>query len=94
MKRQTKGAATECSRRSVLRNVAFVAASAGVLSATLSKTAEAKAAQNLVGYQDQPHGSQQCDNCAQFEPPSACKVVDGTISPTGWCKVYVKKPAG
>jgi hypothetical protein len=36
---------------------------------------------------------QECDNCSQFEPPSSCKVVDGTISPTGWCKVYVRKPS-
>jgi hypothetical protein len=37
--------------------------------------------------------AQECDNCSQFEPPSSCKVVDGAVNPTGWCKVYVKKPA-
>lgn len=63
------------------------------LGSIASRPAQAKAAQKLVGYQDTPHGAQQCNNCAQFEAPSSCKVVDGTISPTGWCKVYVKKPA-
>ncbi|HWI29742.1 MAG TPA: hypothetical protein VN668_22390 [Stellaceae bacterium] len=80
-----------CSRRLLLRNAAVAAAGLVAFSASANR-AEAKAAQNLVGYQDQPHGAQQCDNCLQFQAPSACKVVDGTISPTGWCKVYVKKP--
>jgi hypothetical protein len=26
-----------------------------------------------------------------FEPPSTCKTVEGTVSPDGWCKIYVKK---
>jgi hypothetical protein len=55
--------------------------------------AQTKAAKTVVGYQDTPHDSQRCDNCLQFVPPSSCKVVDGNISPSGWCKVYVKKPA-
>jgi hypothetical protein len=53
----------------------------------------AKAPQKAVKYQDTPKGEQRCENCAQFEPPSACKTVDGTISPQGWCMVYAKKPA-
>jgi high potential iron-sulfur protein len=81
------------SRRGLLRNVA-VAGGAAVLGTAISHRAEAaQVSQKIVAYQDTPHGAQQCDNCAQFQPPSACKVVEGTISPTGWCKVYVKKPA-
>ena len=59
-----------------------------------NRTAEAqtKAAKSVVGYQDTPHDGQRCDNCLQFQPPDACKVVEGTIAPAGWCKVYVKKP--
>jgi hypothetical protein len=26
-----------------------------------------------------------------FEPPNACKVVEGEISPSGWCQLFVKK---
>jgi High potential iron-sulfur protein len=94
MGQQFKNPAADCSRRALLRNVAVAAAGVAAFSAAMSDRAEAKVAQNLVGYQDQPHGAQQCSNCLQFEPPSACKVVDGTVSPTGWCKVYVKKPGG
>jgi len=26
-----------------------------------------------------------------FEPPNACKVVEGEISPSAWCHLFVKK---
>src|SRR6202163_2859602 len=90
-------AAAELSRRSILRNIAVAAGGAAVLAATASGTrlaeAQTKATQKAVGYQDTPKGAQRCDNCRQFEPPDSCKTVEGTISPAGWCKVYVKKPA-
>ncbi len=48
-------------------------------------------AQTAVTYQATPKGDQQCSNCSLFQPPSACTLVDGTISPSGWCKFWVKK---
>jgi hypothetical protein len=88
----------ELSRRSILRNLAFTASGAAMLGTTASgnrlAAAQTKATQKAVGYQDTPKGAQRCDNCAQFEPPSSCKTVEGQIAPAGWCKVYVKKPAG
>ena len=51
----------------------------------------AKMAKTAVAYQDTPHGDQNCANCKFFEPPSSCKVVDGVISPNGWCKLWAKK---
>lgn len=92
MNDKPRSSGVELSRRSLLRNAA-VAGSAAVLGTTLITT-RADAAQipkKLVGYQDKPHFKQRCDNCAQFLPPSSCKVVEGKISPTGWCKVYVRK---
>ena len=32
-----------------------------------------------------------CSGCNLFVPPNACKTVDGTISPSGWCALWVKK---
>jgi hypothetical protein len=93
MEREARSAQTLCSRRSVLWKAVVTTAGAAVLGTVVSRPAAAKAPQKLVGYQDTPHGAQQCDNCSQFEPPSSCKVVEGTISASGWCKVYVKKPA-
>jgi hypothetical protein len=89
--------AAELSRRSILQNLAFTAGGATILGTTAGgirpAAAQTKVAQTLVGYQDTPKGDQRCDNCAQFEAPSSCKVVDGAIAAGGWCKVYVKKPA-
>ncbi|HEX3938095.1 MAG TPA: high-potential iron-sulfur protein [Xanthobacteraceae bacterium] len=48
-------------------------------------------AQASVAYQTTPKGDQQCGNCSLFQPPSACTLVDGTITPSGWCKFWVKK---
>lgn len=39
-------------------------------------------------YQDSPKGIQMCATCSLFEEPRACKVVDGDISPNGWCRSY------
>jgi High potential iron-sulfur protein len=39
-------------------------------------------------YQDSPKGIQMCATCSLFDEPHACKVVDGDISPNGWCKAY------
>lgn len=54
--------------------------------------AQQKIAQNLVQYQDKPKNGQQCDGCLQFEAPASCKVVEGKISPTGWCAAFSPKP--
>ncbi len=93
METQSKDQEARVSRRSLLRTAAVAAGGAAILGTAASRRAEAKAQQKLVGYQDTPHGAQQCDNCSQFVAPDSCKVVDGKISPTGWCKVYAKKPA-
>jgi hypothetical protein len=85
------------SRRSILRNLAFTAGGAAVLGSTVSggrrARAESKMTQTAVGYQATPKDAQRCDNCTQFEPSASCKVVEGNIAPSGWCKIYVKKPA-
>ncbi len=58
-----------------------------------SASAQTKAAQKSVGYQDKPKGTQQCDGCMLFVAPASCKVVEGDIAPAGWCRMYTKKPA-
>ena len=60
---------------------------------TQANAQQKKVSQAQAQYQDKPKNDQQCDNCMQFEAPSSCKLVEGTISPKGWCLFYVKKPA-
>lgn len=79
------------SRRRVLTVGVGVAGTAVI--GTLTAAQAAKVPQKAVKYQDTPKGEQRCENCALFEAPSACKTVDGTVSPQGWCIVYAKKPA-
>lgn len=45
-----------------------------------------------VQYQAQPKGDQKCSGCAHFiVESSTCKLVDGQISPEGWCSLWLKK---
>jgi hypothetical protein len=39
-------------------------------------------------YQDSPKGIAMCATCTLFLAPHACKLVEGDISPSGWCKAY------
>ena len=51
-----------------------------------------KSSQASVQYQYQPKGDQKCDGCLHFIAESnTCKVVEGQISPNGWCILWVQK---
>jgi hypothetical protein len=51
-----------------------------------------KATQASVQYQSNPKGEQQCSGCMNFIADSnSCKLVDGQISPDGWCILWAKK---
>ena len=80
------------SRRTILRAIigtaGFVAPFAQLRNARAAKFPQASPA---VAYQATPKDGHQCDGCTLFQAPDACQVVDGTISPTGWCKLWAKK---
>jgi hypothetical protein len=78
------------SRRAVVvRSLACAAGAAASLAPV--EEASAKMAQKIAEYQETPKGDQQCSNCNLFQEPNACTLVDGEISPTGWCKLWIKK---
>jgi len=82
---------TRLSRRSLLCGAA---GAAGVLAAILKPAlAQPKISKVAVNYQDHPDGDKRCDKCVQFQPPDACKVVDGSISPQGSCRIFVLRRA-
>jgi hypothetical protein len=87
MSDQTKSGVV--SRRTVL----IAAAGAAPLLTLMGGKVEAKMAQTAVRYQDSPKDGKQCDGCNLFVAPGSCKSVDGAISPTGWCALWVKKAA-
>ncbi len=78
------------SRRVILLRSAGCAAGAAA-SLLPMRQAKAKMKQSSVEYQDTPKGDQQCSNCSLFQEPDACTIVEGSISPAGWCKFWVKK---
>ena len=78
------------SRRSFLKAAAVGGAAVGTAFAA-SPASAAKVPQKAVSYQTTPKGNQRCDNCALWQAPSSCKLVDGTIDPAGWCTLYKKK---
>ena len=75
------------SRRSLLRSAV---GATGALAATLNPAlAQPKISKVAVNYQDHPDGDKRCDKCVQFQPPNACKIVQGTVSPQGSCRFFV-----
>jgi hypothetical protein len=73
------------------RTVLIAAACAAPALALTTRAAQAKMAQAAVRYQATPKDGHQCDGCAFFIAPNACKMVDGTIAPTGWCALWAAK---
>lgn len=52
----------------------------------------AKVSQASVQYQSQPKGDQKCSECLHFIAESnTCKLVEGQISPDGWCALWAQK---
>ena len=51
-----------------------------------------KFTQQQAHYQPVPKSGQRCQNCALWQSPNACQVVEGQVSPAGWCILYQAKP--
>jgi hypothetical protein len=83
------------SRRRLLRGAAVLGggvalAAVGVM-AGASAAAPTKLSQKVAGYQDKPMGAARCENCTLWQPAQDCKLVQGPISPKGWCNLYSAK---
>ena len=74
--------------RGVIGTAGFVASFGHLRNAQAAKLPQSSPA---VAYQPSPKDGHQCDGCTLFKAPDSCQVVDGTISPTGWCKLWAKK---
>ena len=72
------------SRRRMLSGAAMAAIGAMALPAA----AAAKSSQRSVEYQGHPKAGHSCNTCKNFQPPQSCKVVEGTVEPSGWCDKY------
>ena len=78
----------DVARRALLKMM--VAGTAAGLSLCVVSAARAleKMSKQEAQYQDEPKDIRMCATCTLFEAPKSCKVVEGDVSPTGWCKAY------
>ena len=78
--------------RRVMLTGTTLALGIGAASASVRRAAaQTKISQAAAKYQDTPKGQQNCAVCVNFQAPNACKFVDGTISPNGWCQLFAAK---
>ncbi|HUI99443.1 MAG TPA: high-potential iron-sulfur protein [Usitatibacter sp.] len=84
---------SKLSRRSFFRGAATVAGAAVAASVIPVRLvhAQTKSSKESMKYQDHPNNGSECSMCAYFQPPHSCAVVDGDISPNGWCVAFAKK---
>jgi hypothetical protein len=50
-----------------------------------------KFTQQQAKYQPIPKAGQRCQTCALWQSPTSCQVVEGQVSPAGWCMLYQAK---
>jgi hypothetical protein len=78
-------------RRVLLTGTTLALGTAAAATAVSQAMAQVKISQATAKYQNTPKGDQRCDRCVNFEPPNACKFVQGDISPSGWCQLFAPK---
>ena len=76
------------SRRMILKSTVFGVTGARALLLALPSHAQPSIPKNAAGYQDAPKGPQRCSLCKKFQPPGACSLVTGSVSPEGWCHFF------
>lgn len=89
MPKEIVGRGKAFSRRLLLQSTIGTLSAAAAIAAVLEPApAVIKISKAAVAYQDHPQGDKRCGKCLQFVPPDSCKMVDGTISPQGYCRLF------
>ncbi|HXO16985.1 MAG TPA: high-potential iron-sulfur protein [Candidatus Dormibacteraeota bacterium] len=83
-------------RRAFVAGTIVLPALAGLMLAETT-TARAKGSQAQFKYQKTPSNGHKCSQCTFYIPGKSstangtCKIVDGSISPNGWCTAFSAK---
>jgi hypothetical protein len=91
-----KESPNEMTRGKFVAGALILPALAGLVLAE-TNTAQAKGSKAQFKYQNSPKNGQKCSQCRFFTPGKTasangtCSIVDGSISPNGWCTAYAKK---
>jgi hypothetical protein len=75
-------------RRTLVRGFIAGVAAGLTRAAVHPVNARDKLSKQEAEYQDSPKDIRMCATCTLFEPPKSCKVVEGDVSPDGWCKAF------
>ncbi|MEW5251309.1 high-potential iron-sulfur protein [Microbulbifer sp. 2201CG32-9] len=62
-----------------------------IIASSRDTLAQGKASKEAVQYQETPKNGQKCKDCQFWTEPNGCQVVEGEISPEGWCSLFVVK---
>jgi len=81
------------SRREVFRLLTALAVGGSAISFATLARAQSKTDKKTAKYQDKPNNGQSCSQCNYFHPPKTCQLVEGDVSPSGWCSFFLKKSA-
>lgn len=86
-KENSKSLSNLIKRREFFKSMAFLSL------ITFSITPlHAKGSKEQFKYQDTPKNGKVCKDCIHFEPETnTCNIIEGSISPKGWCTLY-KEP--
>jgi hypothetical protein len=87
MTKKASDRAARPSRRALLQAAAGAAALLGATAGPAA--AQLKVSRQSVAYQDRPDGGKSCRLCAHFIAPGSCQIVQGPISPQGYCRLFV-----
>jgi hypothetical protein len=83
------------SRRTLLERAGLVLAAAIAPAERAAGDEETKEGDKITQkdatYQTHPKGQQRCAICLQFEPPGKCHIVQGPITPQGWCQFFAAR---
>jgi hypothetical protein len=79
------------SRRTALRSWGAALAALASPWAAGRSLAQQKVSKLDAMYQEHPKGQQRCAICLQFQPPASCQLVDGKITPQGWCQFFAAR---
>ncbi len=82
---------SELTRRTFLDSSLLTIAGGAAMLMVGIKSAAAKVSQKSVNYQASPSGGKKCDTCALYQGNGKCAAVDGSVSPSGYCKLYAPK---
>jgi hypothetical protein len=75
-------------RRRLFRRALAAAVTLTAVGAARSEESRTKLTRAEAEYQDGPKDIRMCATCTLFLPPKSCKVVEGEVSPNGWCKLF------